>query len=743
MTAYEIVEQKLRSEMTKGQMHTTLRDIGRLAGGYASSGAITSRDMMSLEDLATSLSQNAKEGRSKWKEAVAYGRGQPVKWENSRGKDKAPVGFGWDDPIVIGKGSDKPPVDERWVEAVDMPAPAQDWNPGDMIRYLEMVFEPEEKVGLVVDGWKNDAGKWLPKRGVWDRTRAELVTLLQQSIADIGAVLGDLNTELGAWVRINPLDGEGCKDANVTSFRHALIEADDQDLGKQLALIRDLRLPCSAIVHSGGKSIHAIVRVDAADAQDYRRKVDRLYKVCEKSGLKVDNANRNPSRLSRLPGVVRLERAQYLIDGRCGAPSWEAWTEFVDDMHDALPDVEPLSAVWGKLPELAPEVIDGILRQGHKLLLAGPSKAAKSFGLMQLTVAIAEGVEWWGWKVAQGPVLYVDMELDRASSLHRFSKIYDAMGVLPTNVDNIDLWHLRGSAVPLDKLAPKLIRRAQKRNYVAVIIDPIYKCLTGDENSAEEMASFCNQFDRIAKALGAATIYAHHHSKGSQGAKRSIDRASGSGVFGRDPDAVMDLIELDISKDRRAELYNHVARASLEALAGNLGLDIDRVPLESRSPYEAFLMAFQGEFPEHAQAASDRLYNARVGCNAMSGWRIEASLREFMTPQPRRIWFKYPIHIADSHDLLTDAKAAGEEAPWEAERRSKEALRKTKAEAVNDQMNDAITAAGGTGKATVKNVAEATGHSDDTIRRRLEKMPEYRLHRGLILDAEKGCENDE
>ena len=41
----------------------------------------------------------------------------------------------------------------------------------------------------------------------------------------------------------------------------------------------------------------------------------------------------------------------------------------------------------------------------------------------------------------------------------------------------------------------------------------------------------------------------YHHSKGIQGGKRSMDRASGSGVFARDPDALLDLIELELSED--------------------------------------------------------------------------------------------------------------------------------------------------------------------------------------------------
>ena len=125
----------------------------------------------------------------------------------------------------------------------------------------------------------------------------------------------------------------------------------------------------------------------------------------------------------------------------------------------------------------------------------------------------------------------------------------------------------------MDKLAPKLIRRAAKKNYIAIIIDPIYKVITGDENSADQMAKFCNQFDKVCTELGCAVIYCHHHSKGRQGDKRSMDRASGSGVFARDPDALLDMIELSISEDlREQESNNAVGRTCMTALqaAGKL-----------------------------------------------------------------------------------------------------------------------------------------------------------------------------
>lgn len=210
-----------------------------------------------------------------------------------------------------------------------------------------------------------------------------------------------------------------------------------------------------------------------------------------------------------------------------------------------LPNFEPLNTVWSDMPKLSPPLIEGVLRQGHKMLIAGASKAGKSFALIELSIAIAEGLKWFKWKCEQGRVLYVNLEVDRASCFNRFRTVYNRLGIIPNNLANIDIWNLRGHSVALDKLVPELVSRATGRGYKAVIVDPIYKVLTGDENSADQMAHFCNQFDMICDKLGASVIYCHHHSKGNQMKKKSMDRASGSGVFARDPDALIDLVEIE------------------------------------------------------------------------------------------------------------------------------------------------------------------------------------------------------
>ena len=212
------------------------------------------------------------------------------------------------------------------------------------------------------------------------------------------------------------------------------------DLEKQNAIIRELELPVACLVYSGGKSIHAIVHIDAADYHEYRKRVDYLYTICKKNGLEVDQQNKNPSRLSRMPGVTRNGKKQFLIDTNIGKASWNEWQEWIESVNDDLPEPERLEDYWDNLPDLAPPLIDGVLRQGHKMLIAGPSKAGKSFALIEMCIAIAEGMKWFGWPCTQGKVMYVNLELDRASCLHRFKDVYQELHIAPRGLKNIDIW---------------------------------------------------------------------------------------------------------------------------------------------------------------------------------------------------------------------------------------------------------------------------------------------------------------
>lgn len=588
----------------------------------------------------------------------------------------------WDDVI---EKDEQVIIDKNWIEGREVREPTN-WDPvNELITYLEILFDSTENVGYVTKTWLKDE-KHLPTQGCWDRTAGKLIQQLNKCDGDIGAVLGDYNKEAGAWIRFNPLDGKGCKNSNVTDFKYALVESDSMPIAEQNAVLRELELPIACLVHSGGKSLHAIVRIEANDMREYRKRVDYLYNICKKNGLDVDTQNRNPSRLSRMPGVIRNGKKQFLVDTNIGKESWDEWYEWIESINDDLPEPESLVECWNNLPQLAPPLIEGILRQGHKMLVAGPSKAGKSFTLIELCIAIAEGKKWLNWQCAQGKTLYVNLELDRPSCLHRFKDVYNALGIKPNNLTNIDIWNLRGKSILMDKLAPKLIRRASKKDYIAVVIDPIYKVITGDENSADQMANFCNQFDKICNELGTSVIYCHHHSKGSQGGKRSMDRASGSGVFARDPDALLDLIELDLNEAHYKQLRNmNACRCCVDYLRANRPELLNELSQDDVLSQSIMIDFCKRKFGHDYYKELDMLVNeARDKATSITAWRIEGTLREFSKFPPVNLYFEYPVHVVDQDGVLQDIDPDDVKPQWQkAKEKRQEQAEKNKNKKVN------------------------------------------------------------
>lgn len=641
--------------------------------------------------------------------------------------------LGWDD--VLQAHEEGRVVDPHWLDVPDLalPDPTAPWDPAaQLVDYLRALFEPSDHVAYVTKSFL-DKDRRRPTKGCWDRTAEQLIAELRACGEDLGGVLGDYDPAVGAWICFNPVDGQGRRDANITEYRYALVESDEQDIDRQAAILHQMQLPLAALVYSGKKSLHAIVKVDALDSAEYRKRVDYLYEVCRKNGLQIDQQNRNPSRLSRMPGILRDGQKQCLLETNTGKSCWQEWVDWIESATDDLPDTENMADSWNDLPPLADPLIDGVLRQGHKMLLAGPSKAGKSFALIELCISIAEGRPWFGrFGCAQGKVLYINLELDRASCLHRFRDVYTALDLAPDHVSNIDLWNLRGASVPMDKLAPKLIRRAQRKNYIAVVLDPIYKVITGDENSADQMAKFCNQFDLVCRELGCAVIYCHHHSKGAQGGKRSMDRASGSGVFARDPDAMLDMTELTPTDAIRKQLENRAACAACKAALDRRSLDdaYGQDDALSRTRMldickEQLSMANRRQLDADIEAATRRAL-------AQTAWRIEGTLREFARFDPVNLWFDYPVHKLDT-GLLEDLQP---ETEMQARGRAGAAKRwpggkEGAAQKSKIQLSDAFEACTMDGEVTVYAMAEYLDLKPATVKKRL------RADGGYWIDGEK------
>ena len=466
------------------------------------------------------------------------------------------------------------------------------------VTQLEAMFEPGECVNIVTYAvWDEKNSKWKPGNSGNQYERDELCASIREN--GLEAAIGGYNHDAGVWLRVNPMDGNGVSDKNVKAYRWALVESDDMAIKEQQRMLFEMGLPMCCITNSAGKSLHAVVRIDADGKNHYADRVKYLHDECKRLGFSIDSANKNPSRLTRLAGAIRGDREQTLLYTNEGAkdfPTWQAQEKATKTQYDY--GIEPMDM---ETPPVLDEVlIDGVMRRGDKMCVAGASKSYKSFSLVQLAIAMACGTRWMGWQCKQGRVLYINCELRGESFRKRVWEVADSMNADRSAIKrNMDVWNMRGSAEPLRKAKLRIIEQAKERNYDIIILDPIYKLFDGDENKAQDVAAVLADMDELAARLHASVIYCHHHSKGAKGDRTAQDRFSGSGVFARDCDELIDISPLDT----------------------------------------------QGkDFTEYGFSAS------------ATAWRVETVIRDFAPKSAVDLVFDYPIHHVDNTGYLSDFK---------------------------------------------------------------------------------------
>lgn len=161
--------------------------------------------------------------------------------------------------------------------------------------YMVQMFGDGDDVRLVTDSMRRACASGEVK---WQPADAGRLAVAQ----DVPAIMAGFDGgEAGAWIAINPYDGERTTDEHVSSFKHALIECDATASERQVEANAAMCLSDECLVWSGSKSVHAIVDVDAKNADEYAHRVGLLYSACEMCGLEIDRANKSPGHLLRLP----------------------------------------------------------------------------------------------------------------------------------------------------------------------------------------------------------------------------------------------------------------------------------------------------------------------------------------------------------------------------------------------------------------------------------------------------------
>ena len=360
-------------------------------------------------------------------------------------------------------------------------------------KLLEAAFEDGEKVRIVIGPTigKGNLNRWDNLNGVSEKIES---------------------TAHGAWICINPLSG-GIKDEHVTAYRHCLVEFDEGDLSDQYEKITSTNLPITAIIYSGGKSVHAWVRVDARDRKQYDERVAKVYE--EFPGL--DAGNKNPGRLSRLPGVLRDGKRQRLLKLNHGADSWESYQETLQckSIGQAVSFDQLLTFNSGS--DANNVLGDRWLCRGHFGMIVGASGLGKSSLIMQASILWSLGKEAFGIEPARPlKIVLVQAENDMGDLSEEVQGIVNKLGLSASEIKRVN----RNCRFITDSsnVGQKFIDMANGVLEIyepdVFIMDPLLHYIGTDMRSQQAVSEFVRHgIGSLAKHYGTTFIAMHHTGK--------------------------------------------------------------------------------------------------------------------------------------------------------------------------------------------------------------------------------------
>lgn len=168
-------------------------------------------------------------------------------------------------------------------------------------RTIGHLYRPDELLYVGDDSWRGTPGDTI-------RPAAEWVEIIRR---EGGCRYPKLMANPLTGLLGPKKDGSGLSfraDSCIAAYRYMVCEFDTISIAQQIEFWFGIpHMPIAAITHSGKKSLHVLVRVDAANAQEWEAQIERRLFGQFLEPLGLDRSCKNESRLTRMFGHVRAD----------------------------------------------------------------------------------------------------------------------------------------------------------------------------------------------------------------------------------------------------------------------------------------------------------------------------------------------------------------------------------------------------------------------------------------------------
>jgi hypothetical protein len=179
-----------------------------------------------------------------------------------------------------------------------------------------------------------------------------------------------------------------------------------------------------------------------------------------------------------------------------------------------------------KLPGPRRYLLKELVLASYVTLLHGDGGVAKSLLALSLSVAVSSGFErWLGREVKNGPVLYLDFELDAEEQTRRVHQLCRGAG-LAKPPDG--LLYMSALGYTAREAFTAALEECQQHGVRLLVLDSLGPALQGDAEASRDVISFFSQAMEPFRANGVGVLIIDHQSKLQAGQSYQSKSAFGS-----------------------------------------------------------------------------------------------------------------------------------------------------------------------------------------------------------------------
>lgn len=217
----------------------------------------------------------------------------------------------------------------------------------------------------------------------------------------------------------------------------------------------------------------------------------------------------------------------------------------------------------------------GLLYKGTKAIFYGKYKSLKSMLVQNLGICLTRGEQWLGFRVPENgvSVLYLQLEIPHALLRRRYLRMTHGCGDSRQRY-----WIWTEHFLKLDSSAGYEELRKQIRDLEpqVLIIDPIYKVISGDIKEQSNIQPLLDNLDRLIEEFGISIILVGHTKKSALGDGKGkeewgSDDLIGSSIFSAWADSIVKIERGDGYLRLKFDVIRHA-----EEDIGNLEVNISK-----------------------------------------------------------------------------------------------------------------------------------------------------------------------